>query len=481
MDATDRTLIAVAVLASFVAFLDGSVVNLALPAIAAEFGGGLALQQWVVDGYLLALGALILVAGAVSDQFGRLVVLRMGLVVFTVASLLCALAPTGWILVAARCLQGIGAAFLVPSSLAMINARFTGARQAGAIGTWTAWTGTAFVVGPPLGGLLVDALSWRWVFGINVVPLAVTLYLTTRLGAGERVAENSGARRSARIDVVGAVLCAAGLTAAVYALIELQRLGPSHPAVVTGFVLGVACLAAFPWWERRTPNPIMPLQLFAARNFAVGNLATVFLYAAVSLGTLIVALFLQETVGLSASQAGLATLPLPVLSFFLARPFGTLAGRHGPRVYMAIGPIIAAGGFLLLTTARAPFDFWTQMLPGLIVFGVGLSITVSPLTAAVLAAVDPAQSGIGSAVNNAVSRVAGLIAVAFAGVIVGTAIDFAGFRSGAVAVAVLFAAAGVVSAIGISNRQCDFGRISPAASAQYHDRATPPPALATSD
>jgi EmrB/QacA subfamily drug resistance transporter len=481
MDATDRTLIAIAVLASFVAFLDGSVVNLALPAIAAEFGGGLALQQWVVDGYLLALGALILVAGAVSDQFGRLVVLRMGLVVFTVASLLCALAPTGWILVAARCLQGIGAAFLVPSSLAMINARFTGARQAGAIGTWTAWTGTAFVVGPPLGGLLVDALSWRWVFGINVVPLAVTLYLTTRLGAGERVAENSGARRSARIDVVGAVLCAAGLTASVYALIELQRLGPSHPAVVTGFVLGVACLAAFPWWERRTPNPIMPLQLFAARNFAVGNLATVFLYAAVSLGTLIVALFLQETVGLSASEAGLATLPLPVLSFFLARPFGTLAGRHGPRVYMAIGPIIAAGGFLLLTTARAPFDFWTQMLPGLIVFGVGLSITVSPLTAAVLAAVDPAQSGIGSAVNNAVSRVAGLIAVAFAGVIVGTAIDFAGFRSGAVAVAVLFAAAGVVSAIGISNRQCDFGRISPAASAQYHDRATPPPALATSD
>jgi EmrB/QacA subfamily drug resistance transporter len=481
MDATDRTLIAVAVLASFVAFLDGSVVNLALPAIAAEFGGGLALQQWVVDGYLLALGALILVAGAVSDQFGRLVVLRMGLVAFAVASLLCALAPTGWILVAARCLQGIGAAVLVPSSLAMINARFTGARQAGAIGTWTAWTGTAFVVGPPLGGLLVDALSWRWVFGINVVPLAVTLYLTTRLGAGERVAENSGARRSARIDVVGAVLCAAGLTSAVYALIELQRLGPSHPAVVTGFVIGVACLAAFPWWERRTPNPIMPLQLFAARNFAVGNLATVFLYAAVSLGTLIVALFLQETVGLSASQAGLATLPLPVLSFFLARPFGTLAGRHGPRVYMAIGPIIAAGGFLLLTTARAPFDFWTQMLPGLIVFGVGLSITVSPLTAAVLAAVDPAQSGIGSAVNNAVSRVAGLIAVAFAGVIVGTAIDFAGFRSGAVAVAVLFAAAGVVSAVGISNRQCDFGRISPAASAQYHDRATPPPALATSD
>lgn len=473
-------------LASFVAFLDGSVVNLALPAIAVEFGGGLALQQWIVDGYLLALGALILVAGAVSDQFGRLAVLRMGLVVFTIGSLLCAAAPTGWILVAARCVQGIGAAFLVPSSLAMINARFTGARQAGAIGTWTAWTGTAFVVGPPLGGLLVDALSWRWVFGINVLPLAVTLYLTTKLGA-----EEFGARRSARIDVVGAVLCAVGLTAAVYALIEQQRLGSSHPAVVIGFVLGVACLAAFPWWERRSPNPIMPLQLFSARNFAVGNLATVFLYAAVSLGTLIVALFLQETVGMSASRAGLATLPLPVLSFFLARPFGALAGRGGPRVYMAVGPLIAAGGFLLLTTARAPFDFWTQMLPGLIVFGIGLSATVSPLTAAVLAAVDPAQSGIGSAVNNAVSRVAGLIAVAFAGVILslgergdGTgsgAIDFAGFRSGAIAVSMLFAVAGLVSAIGISNRQCDVGRISPEASARCHDRVAPPPRLAASD
>ncbi len=261
----------------------------------------------------------------------------------------------------------------------------------------------------------MDALSWRWVFGINVVPLAVTLYLTTRLASEDRSAatrergsEDFGGRRSARIDVVGAVLCAVGLSAAVYALIGQQRLGPSHPAVLAGFVLGVACLVAFPWWERRAQNPIMPLELFAARNFAVGNLATVFLYAAVSLGT--------------------------------------LAGRHGPRVYMAVGLLIAAGGFLLLTTARAPFDFWTQMLPGLVVFGVGLSVTVSPLTAAVLAAVDPAQSGIGSAVNNAVSPVAGLIAVAFTGVIVSlgqsgdvlasTAMDFAGFRCGAVAVAV---------------------------------------------
>jgi EmrB/QacA subfamily drug resistance transporter len=469
----DRPLIAVAVLASFVAFLDGSVVNLALPAIGREFGGGLALQQWVVDGYLLTLGALILVAGAISDQFGRLSVLRMGSVVFGVASLLCALAPSGWILVAARCLQGVGAAFLVPSSLAMINARFSGAEQSRAIGTWTAWTGTAFVIGPLLGGVLVDAVGWRWIFGVNIVPLAVTLYLTTKLSPDEFAAD-----RSARIDVVGAALNAVGLTGAVYALIEGQRLGFLYPTVVAGLVLGLTCLAVFPWWESRTPHPMMPLHIFAARNFAVGNLATVFLYAAVSMGTLIVALFLQETAGLSATEAGLATLPLPVLSFFLARRFGTLAGVHGPRLFMAVGPLIAAAGFVWMMMAREPFNFWTQMLPGLVVFGLGLSITVSPLTAAILAAVDPAQSGIGSAINNAVSRISGLIAIALTGVIIGGAVDFAGFRQGALVTAGLFAVAGLISAIGIGNAQCDFDRVSPENAACCHDRTPPPPAYA---
>jgi EmrB/QacA subfamily drug resistance transporter len=470
---SDRPLIAVAVLSSFVAFLDGSVVNLALPAIDREFGGGLALQQWVVDGYLLTLGALILVAGAISDQFGRLAVLRMGLVVFAVSSVLCAVAPSGWVLVAARCLQGVGAAFLVPSSLAMINARFSGADQARAVGTWTAWTGTAFVIGPLLGGVLVDALNWRWIFGVNIVPLAVTLYLTTRLSPDE-----FAARGSARVDFIGAALNAVGLTGAVYALIEGQRLGFSHPAVVVTFAVGVACLLAFPWWERRTADPMMPLSIFGARNFAVGNLATVFLYAAVSLGMLIVALFLQETAGLSATQAGLATLPVPVLSFFLARRFGTLAGRHGPRLFMAAGPLIAAMGYLLMATAREPFNFWTQMLPGLVVFGLGLTVTVSPLTAAILAAVDPAQSGIGSAINNAISRIAGLIAIALMGVIVGGAIDFEGLRQGVLVTAALLAVAGVISALGIRNDECDFTRVSPESAAGCHDRATPPPAYA---
>ncbi|MDT5111871.1 MAG: hypothetical protein QOE20_3761 [Mycobacterium sp.] len=474
-------------LASFVAFLDGSVVNLALPAIGRELGGGLALQQWVVDGYLLALGALILVAGAVSDQYGRLRVLRAGLGIFAGASLLCAAAPTGWVLVAARCVQGAGAAFLVPSSLAMINSRFSGARQASAIGTWTAWTGTAFVVGPLLGGVLVDALSWRWVFGLNVVPVAVTLYLATKLpsegrseATGESAPDEFRERRAARIDVVGAVLAAVGLSATVYGLIEVQRLGLTHPAVLSGLGCGVAGLIAFPWWEHRTADPMLPLNLFGERNFAVGNLATVFFYAAVSLGTLSVALFLQEAVGLTATQAGLATLPMPVLSFLLARPFGTLAGRHGPRLYMALGPVIAAGGFLLMAVSlqqRDTFDFWTQVLPGVIVFGLGLSITVSPLTAAVLAAVEPGQSGIGSAVNNAISRIAGLVAVALMGVIVGTAMNFDGFRRGALVVAVLFAIAGLCSALGISNARHDVGLVSVEAGAACQDRQSPPPAL----
>ncbi|OBK74190.1 MFS transporter [Mycobacterium sp. 1274761.0] len=471
---SDRTLIAVAILASFVAFLDGSVVNLALPAISRDFEGGLALQQWVADGYLLTLGALILVAGAISDTFGRLVVLRVGLLLFAASSMLCAVAPTGWVLIAARCLQGVGAAFLVPSSLAMINARFSGAEQARAIGAWTAWTGTAFVFGPLLGGVLVDALNWRWIFGVNIVPLVVTVYLTTKLrhetfSSGNRV----------KIDVVGAVLAAVGLTGAVYALIEQQRLGLSHPVVLTSLAVGVACLVAFPWWEGSTPHPMMPLNIFAARNFAVGNLATVFLYAAVSLGTLLVALFLQEAAGLTATDAGLATLPIPVLSFFLARWFGTLAGRHGPRLYMASGPMTATGGYLLMARVHEPFNFWTQMLPGLVVFGLGLAMTVSPLTAAVLAAVDPAQSGIGSAINNAISRIAGLIAIAFTGLIIGGDMSFSGFRQAALIIAVLFAVAGVISWAGIRNEECDYSRVSAKAAAQCHDRASPPPAYAT--
>ena len=463
----DRLLVAVAVLASFVAFLDGSVVNLALPAIQAELGGGLVTQQWVIDGYLLTLGALILVAGAISDTLGRLRVLRAGLVVFGLASLLCAVAPSGATLIAARCLQGLGAAFLVPSSLAMLNARFAGAEQSRVIGIWTAWTGTAFVIGPLLGGLLVEGFGWRWVFAVNVVPLAVTLTIAGRLT--DREVPPGGS-----IDVVGAALTAIGLGGTVFAIIEQQRMGWTNPAILAGLIIGPVCLIAFCWWERHAAAPMVPAGIFAARNFAVGNLATVFLYAGVSLGMVLIALCLQETGRLSPAQAGLATLPVPILSFFLAARFGELAGRYGPRRFMAVGPLIAAAGFGLMAVTTG--NVWVQTVPGLVLFGIGLAVTVSPLTAAILAAVDPGQSGIGSAINNAVARVSGLVAIAFAAVIVGGAMDLDGFRRGAIATAMLLMIAGVVSAVGIGDRVRDLSAPSPAAVAACSDRDGPPPA-----
>lgn len=452
-----------AVLASFVAFLDGSVVNLALPAMADELGGGLAFQQWIVDSYLLALGALILLAGSISDAFGRLPVLRFGLVAFGVGSVLATVAPTAVVLVAARVVQGLGAAFLVPSSLALINSTFTPRDQPKAIGTWTAWTGTAFVLGPLLGGLAVDLLHWRWIFALSAVPVLITFPLTLGLS----VVDSRGDARG-RIDVPGAVLAAAGLAGTVFALIEGQRLA---------LIGGLVCLAAFVWWQFRSPHPMMPMHLFAHRNFGIGNLATVFVYAGVSMGTLVITLFLQEVVGFSATQAGIATLPLPVLSFLLSQRIGALSARVGPRVFMAVGPVVAGVGFLLMRPVDGAFDFWWQMLPGVVLFGVGLSTTVTPLTATVLSAVDSTQSGIASAVNNAVSRLAGLIAVAFTGIIAGGLLDYDSFTTLAMVTALLFIVGGAVSGFGIRNPSQPETTVRTQDIAHCHDRAGAPPRL----
>jgi EmrB/QacA subfamily drug resistance transporter len=465
----DRRVLVVAILASFVAFLDGSVVNLALPAIARDFHGDLALQQWIVDSYLLTLGALILVAGSISDMFGRTLVLRVGLAAFGVGSVLAAAAPSGVVLVAARLVQGVGAAFLVPSSLALINSWFGVDDQPRALGIWTAWTGTAFVLGPLLGGLAVDFLNWRWIFVLSAVPVVPTYLLS--VGLGSPAEKHHGAR----IDVTGTVLIVIGLSAMVFALIELPRLGLSHPAVVSTLALGVGGALAFVWWEFRATHPMLPMSMFAVRNFGVGNLATVFIYAGVSLGVLIVALFLQEVAGFTATQAGIATLPLPVLSFLFAARVGALAARFGPRVFMAAGPLIAAAGFVLMRPSASHFNVWLQMLPGLVLFGLGLTITVTPLTSAVLAAVDPSQSGIGSAVNNAVSRISGLIAVAIAGLIAGGALNHTSFRRLALVTAALFAAGGVVAAIGIRNPSQPSKPVEPHVMAHCCDRVTAPP------
>jgi EmrB/QacA subfamily drug resistance transporter len=457
----------VAILASFVAFIDGSVVNLALPAMARDLHGGLALQQWIVDSYLLSLGALILVAGSISDMFGRVPVLRWGLIAFGAGSVLAAAAPSGLVLISARLIQGVGAAFLVPSSLALINSTFDEDDQPRAIGIWTAWTGTAFVLGPLLGGLAVDYLNWRWIFILSAVPVVATAALSVGLTVAEPDASG------ARVDIVGAVLAAAGLSATVFALIEVQRLGLAR--VTIALAVGLVSLAAFVWWQFHAEHPMLPMHLFAIRNFGVGNLATTFIYAGVSIGTLIVSLFLQEVAGFGATEAGIATLPLPVLSFLLAARVGALAAKFGPRLFMAAGPLIAAAGFVLMRPDAAHFDFWLQLLPGLLLFGLGLTLTVTPLTSAVLAAVEPSQSGIGSAINNAVSRIAGLIAVALAGVIAGGALDYDSFRRLAAATAGLFAVGGVVAAIGIRNPAKPAEPASADAIARCSDRAVAPP------
>jgi EmrB/QacA subfamily drug resistance transporter len=466
----NRRVLVVAILASFVAFLDGSVVNLALPAIARDLRGGLALQQWIVDAYLLTLGALILVAGSISDVFGRIPVLRWGLIAFGAGSVLAAGAASGLVLVGSRLIQGVGAAFLVPSSLALINSTFGEDEQPRAIGVWAAWTATAFVLGPLLGGLAVDLLNWRWIFILSAVPVVATFALSVGIATADEPHADG-----ARIDILGAVLAATGLGGTVFALIEMPRLGLSHPAVAIALTAGLVSLAVFVWWQFRAEHPMLPMPLFADRNFATGNLATVFVYAGVSIGTLIVTLFLQEIVGFGATESGIATLPLPILSFLLAAHVGGLAAKCGPRLFMAAGPLIAGVGFVSMRPAPGHFDLWVQLLPGLVLFGLGLTITVTPLTSAILAAVKPSQSGIGSAINNAVSRIAGLIAVALAGVIAGGALDYGSFRRLVLVTAVLFALGGVIAAIGIRNPAKPAKPAAAQAMAQCCDRAGAPP------
>src|SRR5271156_4749008 len=304
---TSRVMV-VAILVSTVAFLDSTVVNLALPAIKRDLGGGLATQQWVVDGYLLALAATILPGGSISDLFGRVPVMRFGLVAFGTGSVLAATAATPAMLITGRVIQGLGGAFLVPGSLALINSVFDRADRPAAIGTWTAWTATAFALGPLLGGLAVDFLSWRWIYVLSAIPMvigfALTFWLCPIPGPAER----------ARVDVPGAALSATGLAAMVYGLIASHRRGWDDPLVIASTALGVAALLGFVAWERRAPHPMVPLRLFAVRNFAGANLATAFVYGALMLGSLSTALYIQEVAGYPAIVAGLITLPTPIMS-----------------------------------------------------------------------------------------------------------------------------------------------------------------------
>jgi EmrB/QacA subfamily drug resistance transporter len=390
------------------------VVQVALPAIREDLDVGLSAQQWVVEAYLLTLSSLLLIGGSLSDLFGRRRIFALGTALFGVTSAMCAVAPTAETLIAARALQGAAGALLVPSTLATIMAVFPPDERGRAIGSWTAWSGVSTVVGPLAGGVLVDAASWRWIFALNLIPVAFTLYLVLR----ELPAVTDERLEQRHVDWPGAVLAGLGLAGPVFALIEQPRYGWEDPVVYVPLIAGVVLLGLFIAHERRSPDPMMPLDLFQRRNFAVGNLATLAVYGGLGAALFFVVLFLQETGGYSALGAGLALLPITVLMFFLSSRFGALADRIGPRLFMGVGPIIAGAGLLMLLTLDSDPDYVSEVLPSMLLFGLGLAVTVAPLTATVLSDADQNHSGLASGVNNAVARVAGLIAIAAIGAVV---------------------------------------------------------------
>jgi EmrB/QacA subfamily drug resistance transporter len=408
-----RLTLVAAILGSTVVFLDSTVVNVALPAISEDLDAGLSGQQWVVEAYMLTLVALILVGGSLGDQFGRRRMFVTGLAGFAAASVLCAAAPSVELLIVARGLQGIAGALLVPGSLALVAAAFEGAERGRAVGTWTAFTGIATVVGPAGGGWMVDNLDWRWIFWVNVPLIAVTIAL-----ALHSVEESRDPRAYRGIDWTGILLSALGLGGPVFALIEQPSYGWSDPVVWGPLLAGVACFALFIRHEARAEHPMLDLSLFRIRNFWVANLTTFTAYSGLIAGLFFVTLFLQQVAGYSALDAGLATTPISVILFALSPRLGKIASGTGPRLPMTAGPIVAGVGLLLMLRIDADPDYVAEVLPAMVVFGLGLAATVAPLTATVLDSVDPSHAGIASGVNNGVSRVAGLLCIAVLGAVI---------------------------------------------------------------
>ncbi len=400
------------ILGSAVVFVDQTVVNVALPAVGEDLDASLAEQQWVVEAYLLTLASLILVGGSLGDLYGRRLIFGIGIAGFGTASLLCAAAPSAEALVASRALQGAFGALLVPCSLAIITTVFGPHERGAAIGSWTAWTSACIAVGPPLGGLIVDTLSWRVVFAMNVPLVLACLWLIVHA-----VPESPGAG-GRDIDVPGALLCAVGLGGPVYALIQQPTLGWSDPSVWVPGLGGLAAFGAFLAHERVARSPMLPLEIFRSRNFAVGNLATFTIYAGLGASTFFVALFLQQVAGYGALEAGMALTPISLALILLSRRFGALATRIGPRLVMGSGPIVAGVGLVMFLRLDAQPAYLTEVLPAATAFGIGLAITVAPLTATVLQSADRRHAGVASGVNNAIARVAGLLAIAAVGAVV---------------------------------------------------------------
>jgi EmrB/QacA subfamily drug resistance transporter len=445
-----RLALAAAIMGSFVAGLDATVVNVALPAIERDLGGGLATQQWVVNGYMLALGSLILVGGSLGDVFGERLIFALGAGGFGLASVACAAAPTAETLIAARVLQGAFGALLTPSALAVIVSAFPPAERGAAIGSWTAWSGVAFIVGPVVGGQIVDVASWRWIFALNVPFIAITLLLV-RLA----LPAPTGERRIRSVDWPGGVLSLLGLAGPVYALIRQPQLGWGDSEVLVPLVAGIVLLGAFLRREATIGDPMLPLGLFRRRNFAIANLQTFAMYGGLAVLGFFLALFLQEVAGYSALEAGFASLPSTVVMLVLSKRAGALADRFGPRAFMAGGPLVSAIGLLMMLRVGAEVDYVGDLLLPLLVFSFGLTATVAPLTVTVLADAEEANAGIASGISNAIARVAALVAVA------GLAPVLAAFGEAEVSVrsfhvamalaAVLLAISAVVAAAGIRN------------------------------
>jgi EmrB/QacA subfamily drug resistance transporter len=408
-----QLVLAAAILGTTVVTVDSTVVNVALPSIADDLGGGLAGQQWTANAYLVTLSSLILIGGSLGDLFGERRVFMTGVAGFGVTSVFCALAPSIEALVIARALQGVFGALLTPAALAVIVATFPPDERGKAVGAWTAWGGIGTVLGPLIGGQLVDAASWRWIFAINIPIVLITLTLVTRVMTPGRPRP-----ADARVDYVGAALCAFGLAGITYGLIEQPRNGWGDATVAIPLAAGVLMFAGFIVWEARSRHPMLPLSLFRRRNFAIGNIETFSMYAGLGLLFFFLILYLQQVAGYTAIEAGSTTIPVTLIMFLLSTRFGALADRYGPRFFMGFGPLIAATGLALFLRLDADVDYLTELLPGLLVFALGLSMTVAPLTATVLADADEHNAGIASGVNNAIARVASLIAIAAVGALV---------------------------------------------------------------
>ena len=445
-----RGVIAAATLGSGLTLLDGTVVNVALRTIGTDLDASLRELQWITNGYFLSLASLILLGGSLGDRFGRRRVFVVGTVWFALASLLCGLAPTAEVLIAARVLQGIGGALLTPGSLAMIQGAFVPEDRSRAIGAWSGLGGIAAAIGPLVGGVLVDHASWRWIFLINLPLAAVTIWLAHRW-----VPETRDPRSHGRFDVTGAALASLALAALTVALTDWHS--PLLPVAAT---VAAAAGVGFLLWERRVREPMVPLGLFRDRTFSAANAMTLVVYAALGAILFFLVLQLQTVGGYSALEAGLATLPITVVLLLLAARGGALGQRIGPRVPMTAGPLVMALGTLWLLGVGTDVSWWRDVLPALTVFGLGLALMVAPLTATVLAAAPDDNAGIASGINNAVARAGSLLAVAALPVAVGLAGDDyrdaavldASYDAAMLVSAVLLVVGGLVSWVTIPSR-----------------------------